>query len=175
MNPRRWLHEHSLKLLAIRDTPEAIAGGVAIGIFMGFTPLIGLKTGLTIVLAWLTRSNIIAAVIAQAAHDVAFFLMPILYIWEYSVGYWLLSHPHQWPTTLPTITWEGISLRNWIGFLCGVGKPLLVGGLVCPAPLVPIFFFLTRSLVARHHRKRHHHDSPEKVTSEPTAQKNRRE
>ena len=22
MNPRRWLHEHSLKLLAIRDTPE---------------------------------------------------------------------------------------------------------------------------------------------------------
>src|SRR5436309_2075255 len=33
MNPRRWLHEHSLKLLAIRDTPEAIAGGVAIGLF----------------------------------------------------------------------------------------------------------------------------------------------
>ena len=30
MNPKRWLHEHSLKLLAIRDTPGAIAGGVAI-------------------------------------------------------------------------------------------------------------------------------------------------
>ena len=38
MNPRRWLHNHSLKLLAIRDTPEAIAGGVAIGIFFGFFP-----------------------------------------------------------------------------------------------------------------------------------------
>ena len=48
MNPKRWLHEHSLKLLAIRDTPEAIAGGVAIGIFFGFTPLFGLKTALTI-------------------------------------------------------------------------------------------------------------------------------
>ena len=79
MNPRRWFHEHSLKLLAIRDTPEAIAGGVAIGIFFGFTPLIGLKTALTILFAWLTRSNIIAAVIAQAAHDVGFFLMPVLY------------------------------------------------------------------------------------------------
>ena len=28
MNLHRWLREHSLKLLAIRDTPEAIAGGV---------------------------------------------------------------------------------------------------------------------------------------------------
>jgi uncharacterized protein (DUF2062 family) len=46
MDPRRWFHEHSLKLLAIRDTPEAIAGGVAIGIFFGFTPLFGLKTAL---------------------------------------------------------------------------------------------------------------------------------
>jgi len=48
LNLRRWLHEHSLKLLAIRDTPEAIAGGVAIGIFFGFTPLFGLKTLLAI-------------------------------------------------------------------------------------------------------------------------------
>ena len=65
MNPQRWFQEHSLKLLAIRDTPEAIAGGVAIGIFIGFTPLFGLKTILTILFAWLTGSNIIAAVIAS--------------------------------------------------------------------------------------------------------------
>ena len=44
MNLRKWFKEHSLKLLAIRDTPNAIAGGVAIGIFFGFTPLVGLKT-----------------------------------------------------------------------------------------------------------------------------------
>jgi hypothetical protein len=161
VNPRRWFHEHSLKLLAIRDTPEAIAGGVAIGVFMGFTPLIGLKTALTIFLAWLTRSNIIAAVIAQAAHDVGFFLMPIIYVWEYSVGYWLLSQPHHWPTTLPKLKWEGISLHNWIVFLCGVGKPLLVGGLVCPAPFAPVLFVLTKWLVARHRRKKHAHSAIE--------------
>jgi len=160
MDPRRWLHEHSLKLLAIRDTPEAIAGGVAIGIYFGFTPLIGLKTALTILLAWLTRSNIIAAVIAQAAHDVGFYLMPLLYVWEYSLGYWLLSQPHQWPTTLPALKWEGISLRHWLAFLGGLGKPLLVGGLLFPAPLVPIVFLLTRRLVARHHRRKHRLEKP---------------
>ena len=64
MNLRKWFKEHSLKLLAIRDTPNAIAGGVAIGIFFGFTPLVGLKTLLSIFFAWLTRSNIVAAAIA---------------------------------------------------------------------------------------------------------------
>ena len=58
MNLRRWLHEHSLKLLAIRDTPEAIAGGVTIGVFFGFMPLFGMKTALALFFAWLTRRTI---------------------------------------------------------------------------------------------------------------------
>src|SRR5439155_12781376 len=98
MNVKRWLHEHSLKLLALRDTPEAIAGGVAIGIFFGFIPLLGLKNLLAIFFAWLTRSNIIAAILAGALHDVIIPLMPAIYLWEYDVGYWVISHPHHWPT-----------------------------------------------------------------------------
>ena len=102
MNPRRWLQEHSLKLLAIRDTPEAIAGGVAIGIFFGFIPIVGLKTISAIFLAWLTRSNILAAVIAGAFHDIFLPLMPVIYRWEYDVGFWLLHNPHRWP---PAFAW----------------------------------------------------------------------
>ena len=155
MNPKRWLHEHSLKLLAIRDTPEAIAGGVAIGIFFGFTPLFGLKTALTILFAWLTRSNIIAAVIASAAHDVILPLMPVVFRWEYEVGYWLLSHPHRLPPSMGLPKWEGISLRGWISFLLGVGKPLLFGGVVCAAPFAVLAYAFTQRLVARHQQKRH--------------------
>src|SRR5712664_1067007 len=87
MNPRRWLHEHSLKLLAIRDTPQAIAGGVAIGIFFAFTPFFGLKEVLTILFAWLTRSNIIAAVLAVTAHNIILPVMPVIFRWEYDMGY----------------------------------------------------------------------------------------
>src|SRR5271167_2243549 len=121
MNPKRWLQDHSLKLLAIRDTPEAIAGGVAIGIFFGFTPLLGLKTILTILFAWLTRSNILAAVIASAAHDILLPFMPVIYRWEYDLGFWLLSRPHHWPESLRRIRFEGHSWRNWTTFLT-VGK-----------------------------------------------------
>src|ERR1041385_2007508 len=100
MNLKRWFKEHSLKLLAIRDTPEAIAGGVAIGIFFGFTPLFGLKTLSAIFFAWLTRSNILAAVIAGTLHDLVLPFMPVIYRFEYQVGFWLLSQPHQWPPAL---------------------------------------------------------------------------
>lgn len=153
MNLHRWLHEHSLKLLAIRDTPEAIAGGVAIGVFFGFTPLFGLKTLSAIFFAWLTGSNILAAVISGALHDVILPFMPIIYRWEYSLGYWLLSHPHHWPAPLSHLRWEGGAWRHWTTFF-SVGKPLLIGGCILAAPVSLACFFITRGIVARHQRKK---------------------
>ena len=152
MNPQRWFQEHSLKLLAIRDTPEAIAGGVAIGIFIGFTPLFGLKTILTILFAWLTGSNIIAAVIASAAHDVLLPLMPAVFRLEYDVGFWLLSQPHHLPPPLVRMHLQG-HWRHWTTFFT-VGKPLLVGSAVCAAPFALLSYVLTQRIVARHHRKK---------------------
>ncbi len=155
MNPKRWLHKHSLKLLAIRDTPEAIAGGVAIGIFFGFTPLFGLKTALAVLFAWLTGSNILAAVIAGALHDIILPFMPVVYRWEYDLGYWLLSQPHHWPAPLIRVRlrWEGHSWRDWTTFFT-VGKPLLVGSFVVAAPFTVAAFFISRALVHRHQIKR---------------------
>jgi uncharacterized protein len=160
MKPHRWLHEHSLKLLAIRDTPEAIASGVTIGIFIGFTPLIGLKTVLTILLAWLTRSNIIAAVIASAAHDILWPVMPVIFRWQYDLGYWLLSQPHHLPPPLTRSSLEARSWRNWTHLLT-VGKPLLLGSVVSSAPLAVLSYVLTLRLVARHQRKKHPQVPPE--------------
>src|SRR5437762_8227353 len=134
MNPRRWLHEHSLRLLAIRDTPGAIAGGVAIGIFFGFSPLFGLKTLLAIFFAWLSRSNILAAVLAATLHDVVLPLMPVIYRWEYAVGFWLLSSPHHWPPSLFHASWEGHRWRSWASIFT-VGKDLLLGSAVCAGPI----------------------------------------
>jgi uncharacterized protein len=153
MNPRRWLHEHSLKLLAIRDTPEAIAGGVAIGIYIGFTPLIGLKTALTILFAWLTRSNILAAVIASASHDILWPLMPVIFAGEYDVGYWLLSHPHRFPPSFIKTHLDFHALRSWSNLLT-IGKPMLVGSLVCSAPFAALAYWFSKRLVERHQRKK---------------------
>ncbi len=155
MNPRRWLHEHSLKLLAIRDTPNAIAGGVAIGIYFSFAPLFGIKTLSAIVLAWLTGCNIIAAILAVTLHDVILPLMPVIYRWEYDIGYWLLSQPHHWPPPLHKVHLEGFSWHRLVAAFGGVGKPLIVGGCLLSAPVAALSFVLTKGFVVRHHRKKH--------------------
>lgn len=150
---RRWLHEHSLKLLAIRDTPDAIAGGIAIGIFFGFMPVFGIKTISAIFFAWLTGSNILAAVIAGALHDLIIPLMPAIYVWQYDLGYWFLSSPHHWPPPLYKFHMEGPAWHFWTT-LFSIGKPLLVGGAVCSTPPALLAFFVSRQLVARHQRKK---------------------
>ena len=152
MNLRAWLKEHSLKLLAIRDTPNAIAGGVAIGIFFGFTPLVGLKTLLSIFFAWLTRCNIVAAAIAVTLHDVALPFMPVLFRWEYQIGYWLLSDPHQWPLRLRDLHWQAREWRSWTTFF-SIGRPLLLGSVVVSAPVASLAFWVTRNIVIRHRAK----------------------
>lgn len=147
-----WLRQHSLKLLAIRDTPNAIAGGVAIGIFFGFSPLFGLKTLLSLFFAWLTGCNLLAAVIAVTLHDVVLPFMPMIYRWEYDIGYWLLSQPHHWPESLKRIRWDLHTWRSWKTYFT-IGKPLLVGSLLCATPVALATFAITRGLVARHHRR----------------------
>jgi len=160
MNPRRWLHEHSLKLLAIRDTPVAIAGGVAIGVFFGFSPLFGLKTLLAIFFAWLTRSNVLAAVLASTLHDIVLPLMPVVYSFEYGVGYFLLSHPHHWPHLLTKPPWEGLHGRGWLNIF-KIGKDLLLGSIVCAGPVAAVVFLVTKSMVIRYHKKHPPPDKPQ--------------
>jgi uncharacterized protein len=158
MNLRRWFHDHSLRLLAIRDTPEAIAGGVAIGIFFWFPPVFGLKTLGAIFLAWLTRSNILAAVIAVTLHDVLVPFMLVVYRWEYCLGYWLLSVPRHWPHPLSRQDWLlRPRLTDWRAFwrtFSTIGRPLLLGSVIIGVPVAAFSFVATRIVVRRHHRKK---------------------
>ena len=54
---RNWLSHVHFHLVTIEASPHAIAVGVAIGIFFGFTPLWSLKTLLSIAVAWLQESK----------------------------------------------------------------------------------------------------------------------
>jgi uncharacterized protein len=166
MNVKRWFREHSLKLLAIRDTPEAIAGGIAIGIFFGFTPLFGLKTILAIFFAWLTRSNIIAAVLAGTLHDLILPIMPVVFIWEYKIGCWILYQ--DWPRGVPRLHLAIHEWRDWTRLLSSrVGKPMLAGSMVIATPVAGICFFVGKAIVARHHRKHPHPPPAEDEEVEP--------
>jgi len=141
------------RLLELRDTPHAIAGGVAIGMFYGFTPLFGIKTLLSLLTAWLARCSKIAAVIAVTLHDVVTPFWPVLLRVEYQIGYWLLSHPHHLPPKLELkhgMHLDLMHMLHWVTFL-KVGLPLLVGSLVIAVPAACISYVVAYGIMRRRH------------------------
>ena len=136
------------KLLELRDTPHAVAGGAAIGMFIGFTPLFGVKTLLSLAAAYLLRCSKIAAVIAVSLHDVVWPFLPFLLKFEYDIGYWLLSHPHALPAKMVIKDLHPSDLLNWIKFF-EVGRPLLVGSLFVSAPAALLTYAVMLPLLKR--------------------------
>jgi uncharacterized protein len=134
------------KLLTLRDTPHAIAGGVAIGVFIGFTPLFGIKTLLSLGVAYLLRCNPIAAVIAVSLHDVITPFWPVLLRIEYDIGFWLLNHPHHLPPKMEMHHIHVSEMLKWTTFF-HIGLPLLVGSLFLAAPSAAFFYFVLLAIL----------------------------
>jgi hypothetical protein len=148
---RNWLGHVHFRLVTIEDTPHSIALGVAIGIFFGFTPLWSLKTLLSIAVAWLFKSNKIAAAISVQLHDLILPFMPAIYLWEYKIGFWSL-HGH-----LPhRFSLRALSLRDYIQWetFFTVGRPLLVGSVIIGLPCAALVYVICRGLVTTHRASR---------------------
>jgi len=143
---KRWLAEHHMTLVTMADTPHSIALGSAIGIFFGFTPLWSLKTLLSIAVAWICRSNKIAAAIAVTLHDVLIFAMPAIYFGEYKVGCWTLHRPP--PVHRIRFHFGLHDYLNWDVFQ-RVVWPAVVGSLFLAIPSAVVVYFVMRMLISR--------------------------
>ena len=142
---KAWLAAHHMTLMTIADTPHSIALGSAIGIFFGFTPLYGLKTLLSIAIAWICRCNKIAAAVAVTLHDVLIFAMPAIYFGEYKVGCWILGRPapHRIRFAFHLsdyLHWHVFSRLIW---------PAMVGSLFLAIPSAIVTYLIMRMLVSR--------------------------
>jgi uncharacterized protein (DUF2062 family) len=148
MNPIGWLREKAQELMQLKDSEHAIALGMAIGMFFGFTPLVGFKTLAAIGLARLLRANVLAAAIAVTLHDVFLPLFPFLLRLEYQIGYWLMSHPHEFAPGL-RLAHHNVSMWfHWSTFLT-VGRPLLIGSLCFAIPVGILTYYITLVLLER--------------------------
>jgi uncharacterized protein (DUF2062 family) len=150
---RPWYKRHYHKLMGLQDSPHAIALGFSCGIFLGFTPLFGLKTILSICLAWLFRSNKIASVIGVTLHDFSLPFVPMLLRLEYVMGYWLLSYPHQMP---PHMHFKEVQLEllfQWTTFLT-IGGPLMLGSVIIGLPFAVLSYYASKWVVVEYRLKR---------------------
>ena len=152
----KHLKDLAKKLVSLKDSPHAIAGGVAIGVFIGFTPLWGVKTLLCLGLAYALRCNPIAAVIAVSLHDVLTPFAPVFMRWQYDLGYWILSHPHLFPPKLEMLHTHihPMEMLKWTTFF-QLGLPILLGSLLFSVPAAALFYFIMLGLMkAREQRER---------------------
>lgn len=142
---KQWLTEHHMTLVTMADTPHSIAVGSAIGFFFGFTPLYSLKTLLSIAVAWICRSNKVAAAIASNLHDIFFLAMPAVYFFEYKIGCWILRRP---PAPKPFHHFVLGDYMHW-HFLVRVVWPALIGSLFLGLPSALVTYFVMRMLITR--------------------------
>lgn len=141
-------------LMQIHDTPHAIAGGVAIGIFFGFTPLFSIKTLLAILLAWIFRCSKISAALAVTFHDIFLPVWPVILRQEYKIGYWILVSPHHMP---PKIRRDVLlNLDHWFRWstFVHIGWPMLVGSVVIGTPVAIVSFYVTEKILGHYQKKR---------------------
>ncbi|MGZ4966918.1 MAG: DUF2062 domain-containing protein [Chthoniobacterales bacterium] len=153
---KRHLHAHHGRLIQINDTPHSVALGSAIGMFFGFTPLFGLKTLLSILVAWVFKSNKIAAAIMVTLHDLILPFAPVILFWEYKMGVWVL---HGRVPVKPRF--HGSALRDymeWTTFFT-LGQPTLIGSLFLALPSAVLVYFFIRTLLTQAHLTRKSDDA----------------
>src|SRR6185295_14477028 len=84
------------RLLAIDDPPERTALAFSIGVFIAFSPFLGLHTIMATAIAFLFRFNKIAIYTGTFVNNPIFTLVPII-IASYAVGAFILGRPWRIP------------------------------------------------------------------------------
>lgn len=143
---RAWISTHYHNLIQIRDTPHAIAGGLAIGTGLGFTPLLGFKTILAVLVAWLFRCSKLSAAVGVTLHDVLFPVWPVILRWQYLIGFWLINH--HLPPKIGMRHLHIEDLMHWKALR--LLWPIFLGSLVMAIPLALVIYWISLGVVQRY-------------------------
>ena len=150
------------RLARMPGSAYSIAGGFACGAAMSFTPLVGLHFIFAAILAWIIRTNILAAAIGTAVGNPWTF--PFIWTWLYQSGSWLTSSDRPEGMETPVFSklfahlMEAL-LRFDIQFLMEtVGPvfwPMLVSGIPTGIVVWVVFYFPLKYMVRGYQKRRH--------------------
>jgi uncharacterized protein len=145
---RRFLRQ----LLHLGDSPERTALAFSVGVFLGFSPFIGLHTVLALAIAFLFRLNRLAVLIG------AYVNMPWTYAPVASFGTALGFYALGTESRLPTIDWGSTSNESfWRQMFSDVHHlllPFVVGNLIIATLAGLVSYLIVRRILVRHHRRK---------------------
>ena len=140
------------RILHADDPPHRLALGVALAIFVTFTPTIGFQSMLVVALAWIFGGNKLVGLPLIWLSNPATFV-PIYYP-SYRIGRWILGGPPVswgWWKDL-THPPDGMleAMRFYWSRIVEIIWPLTLGCLVVATPLALASYWLTYHLVGKY-------------------------
>jgi uncharacterized protein (DUF2062 family) len=146
------------RLLALDDPPERTALAFSIGIFIAFSPFLGLHTIMATAVAFIFRFNKIAIYTGTFINNPFLTLVPII-IASYAVGAFILGRPLRIPDAgiellrhphlLTADYYRQIFRESW-----GIVWPFAIGGTVLSVVCSVIAYPVTSSLLRSRKRKK---------------------
>jgi uncharacterized protein (DUF2062 family) len=141
------------RLLALDDPPERTALAFSVGVFIAFSPFLGLHTILATVLAFAFRFNKVAIYAGTFVNNPFLTLVPII-IASYALGALVMGRPVALPAEglallrephmLTAAYWRELSAHSW-----DLLAPFAVGGMalsvVCSLTAYPVTLRLLRA------------------------------
>ncbi len=140
------------RLFALKDTPERISLAFALGVFLAFSPLLGLHLFLGVVLAFLFGLNRIALLLGIFVNN-PWTLIPIYSAGTY-LGGLLVGFPPR--PNLPSFDWQALwSSSFWLQLVSQwhILKPMMLGSFILSI-LVSAFSYVTVLYLLRQRRAR---------------------
>ena len=153
------------RVLHVDDTPHRIALGLAIGIFITWTPTMGFQMLLTVLLASLVRANKFVGVpFVWISNPVT--AVP-LYGFNFIVGTWVLPGEHSFERFYASVSKAAFAGGGWLNKVAAWWEatidffwPLWVGSIVVAVVLAVPTYITTRWAIVRY-RKIWHDRHPE--------------
>ncbi len=146
------------RFIRLQTTPESLARGVALGLFVSTTPTFGVQTFIALFLAALFRCSKISAVVAAQLTNAL--TAPFIFLGTYYLGAVILDKPFdqsRLDRLLSGFQWDnlwtsGLSVFTplWDGFR-DVFVSLWVGGLIVGVVLAAIGYFMVLGIDTKAH------------------------
>jgi len=147
------------RLLAIDDPPERTALAFSIGVFIAFSPFLGLHTILATLLAFIFRFNKVAIYTGTFINNPFLTLVPII-VASYGVGAFILGRPLHIPQAGVELLkdpeiFSGEYYRRLASQSRYIVEPFAVGGMVLSVVCSAIAYPLTLRALRLYRTRRH--------------------
>jgi uncharacterized protein len=143
-------------VLRADDPPHRLAFGVAIALFVTFTPTIGFQSALVVLLAWMFGANKLVGLPLVWISNPATFV-PIYYP-SYRLGRWVLGgepvSTKWWKELAHPPESSGEAIRFYWGRFMEIIEPLTVGCLLVAIPLGALGYVATYQAITKYRELR---------------------